>query len=148
MGADLPTQATADQSRSSSGTITGAPVLSGDGNTVTLTLKPGGADGHQQLTLDPNSAGQQFTLNLQGLPLAIRRRESHMSIGPGHARDASHGATVISAGGPSGASGEAHGGHDAPNWSRAKSASVLLACTVLYAAIAGAPCSRGGTGSG
>lgn len=30
----------------------------------------------------------------------------------------------------------AHGGHDAPNWSRAKSATVLLACTVLYAIIA------------
>ncbi|GAA5929848.1 hypothetical protein JCM3775_006570 [Rhodotorula graminis] len=29
-----------------------------------------------------------------------------------------------------------HGGHDAPNWSRAKSATVLLACTVLYAVIA------------
>lgn len=28
------------------------------------------------------------------------------------------------------------GGHDAPNWSRAKSATVLLACTVLYAIIA------------
>ncbi|GEM10944.1 Ca2+:H+ antiporter [Rhodotorula toruloides] len=30
----------------------------------------------------------------------------------------------------------AHGGHDAPNWSRTKSATVLLACTVLYAIIA------------
>ncbi|BGO95577.1 hypothetical protein NBRC10512_004175 [Rhodotorula toruloides] len=29
-----------------------------------------------------------------------------------------------------------HGGHDAPNWSRTKSATVLLACTVLYAIIA------------
>ncbi|BGP20051.1 hypothetical protein JCM10213v2_008186 [Rhodosporidiobolus nylandii] len=31
---------------------------------------------------------------------------------------------------------EGHGGHDAPNWSRKKSATVLLACTVLYAIIA------------
>ncbi|GAA6037558.1 hypothetical protein JCM8097_006112 [Rhodosporidiobolus ruineniae] len=31
---------------------------------------------------------------------------------------------------------EGHGGHDAPNWSRAKSATVLMACTVLYAIIA------------
>lgn len=31
-----------------------------------------------------------------------------------------------------------HGGHDAPNWSRAKSATVLMACTVLYAIVAGA----------
>ncbi|KAH9065400.1 hypothetical protein EDB87DRAFT_1803373 [Lactarius vividus] len=30
----------------------------------------------------------------------------------------------------------AHGGHDAPSWSRAVSASVLLACTALYAIIA------------
>jgi Ca2+:H+ antiporter len=30
-----------------------------------------------------------------------------------------------------------HGGHDAPSWSRTTSASVLLACTALYAAIAG-----------
>lgn len=32
----------------------------------------------------------------------------------------------------------AHGGHDAPSWSRTTSASVLLACTALYAVIAGA----------
>lgn len=38
----------------------------------------------------------------------------------------------------SGAESEAggHGGHDAPNWSRTTSASVLLACTALYAMIA------------
>ena len=32
---------------------------------------------------------------------------------------------------------EGHGGHDAPSWSRTTSASVLLACTALYAVIAG-----------
>lgn len=32
---------------------------------------------------------------------------------------------------------EAHGGHDSPNWSKAKSATVLLGCTVLYSIIAG-----------
>ena len=32
---------------------------------------------------------------------------------------------------------EGHAGHDGPSWSRAGSASVLLACTALYAAIAG-----------
>lgn len=31
----------------------------------------------------------------------------------------------------------AHGGHDAPSWSRGTSATVLLACTALYAVIAG-----------
>jgi Ca2+:H+ antiporter len=36
-------------------------------------------------------------------------------------------------------SGGGHGGHDAPSWSRTTSASVLLACTALYAVIAGKP---------
>ncbi|KAF9275593.1 hypothetical protein BGZ68_010684 [Mortierella alpina] len=31
---------------------------------------------------------------------------------------------------------ETHGGHDSPNWSKAKSATVLLGCTVLYSIIA------------
>ncbi|KAF9579065.1 hypothetical protein BGW38_004840 [Lunasporangiospora selenospora] len=31
---------------------------------------------------------------------------------------------------------QAHGGHDSPNWSKAKSATVLLSCTVLYSIIA------------
>ncbi|KAF9404247.1 hypothetical protein BGZ94_004272 [Podila epigama] len=31
---------------------------------------------------------------------------------------------------------EGHGGHDSPNWSKAKSATVLLGCTVLYSIIA------------
>ncbi|KAG0301569.1 hypothetical protein BGZ98_008216 [Dissophora globulifera] len=31
---------------------------------------------------------------------------------------------------------EAHGGHDSPNWSKGKSATVLLGCTVLYSIIA------------
>jgi len=59
---------------------------------------------------------------------AMRRQISHVS----HAREASKGATEAAHGG-----GEAHGGHDAPNWSRVKSASVLMGCTVLYAIIAG-----------
>lgn len=35
---------------------------------------------------------------------------------------------------------ESHGGHEAPSWTRFTSAGVLLACTVLYAAIAGELC--------
>ncbi|KAF9207706.1 hypothetical protein BGZ59_011001, partial [Podila verticillata] len=31
---------------------------------------------------------------------------------------------------------EAHAGHDSPNWSKAKSATVLLGCTILYSIIA------------
>ena len=37
----------------------------------------------------------------------------------------------------SGPEHDAPGGHDAPSWSRTTSASVLLACTFLYALIAG-----------
>ena len=40
------------------------------------------------------------------------------------------------AGGPTGAPGDGHGGHDAPNWSRLKSSIVLMGATVLYAIIA------------
>jgi Ca2+:H+ antiporter len=32
---------------------------------------------------------------------------------------------------------EAHAGHDSPNWSKGKSATVLLGCTILYSIIAG-----------
>jgi Ca2+:H+ antiporter len=42
---------------------------------------------------------------------------------------------ITSTGTSDGAHG--HGGHDAPSWSHFASASVLLACTTLYAAIAG-----------
>jgi Ca2+:H+ antiporter len=38
--------------------------------------------------------------------------------------------------------GGGHGGHDAPSWSRAFSATVLLGCTFLYAVIAGASASQ------
>lgn len=38
--------------------------------------------------------------------------------------------------GPATEAHQAHGGHDAPNWSRAKSAIILLGATVLYAIIA------------
>ena len=61
----------------------------------------------------------------------LRRQFSQISNG--HIRDVSksgQGNAVVN-------EGEGQGGHDAPNWSRAKSASVLLACTVLYALIAG-----------
>ncbi len=40
------------------------------------------------------------------------------------------------AGGPTGAPGDGHGGHDAPNWSRLKSSIILMGATVLYAIIA------------
>ncbi|GAA5873257.1 hypothetical protein JCM8547_008615 [Rhodosporidiobolus lusitaniae] len=51
---------------------------------------------------------------------------------PSHAREAS----AQQAAKKEVAEEDGHGGHDAPNWSRAKSATVLMACTVLYAIIA------------
>lgn len=52
---------------------------------------------------------------------ALRHQQAH-GQGAGKTRVAEH---------------EAAGGHDAPSWSRTTSASVLLACTFLYAIIAG-----------
>lgn len=57
------------------------------------------------------------------LPQSLRRA-------PSHAREVSEQNKEEDDGG--------HGGHDAPNWSRKKSTTVLLGCTLLYAIIAGA----------
>lgn len=56
-------------------------------------------------------------------------RHQHMSRSPARPRGVVTSADVEAAAG--------HGGHDAPSWSRTTSASVLLACTALYALIAG-----------
>ncbi|ORY68066.1 hypothetical protein BCR35DRAFT_269927 [Leucosporidium creatinivorum] len=53
-----------------------------------------------------------------------------------HVRETSNTNTVKVEQEGGGGGEEGHGGHDAPNWSRAKSASVLMGCTVLYAIIA------------
>lgn len=50
---------------------------------------------------------------------------------PSHVREVSHSKGEEAEG----------GGHDAPNWSRTKSAGVLMGCTALYAVIAGKYCS-------
>lgn len=60
---------------------------------------------------------------------ALRHQEAQ--AGPGRFR--ASGVPEVDDGGTGG-----HGGHDAPSWSRFVSASVLLACTALYAVIAGA----------
>lgn len=73
------------------------------------------------------SAGNTAMLGHMSTPTpALRRQSSHM-----HEREVSKGE-----GGADEHSG-GHGGHDAPNWSRFKSYSVLFGCTVLYAIIAG-----------
>ncbi|KAI0051143.1 hypothetical protein FA95DRAFT_1512969 [Auriscalpium vulgare] len=57
---------------------------------------------------------------------ALRHQQVHLQ-GPGRVRSGLDGADGDEGG---------HGGHDAPSWSRATSASVLLGCTALYAIIA------------
>lgn len=59
----------------------------------------------------------------------LRRQPSHVGQ---HERETSKG--QLDAGGDDGGG---HGGHDAPNWSRTKSYSVLFGCTALYAIISG-----------
>lgn len=53
-----------------------------------------------------------------------------MTRSPSHARELSGGKKLEE-------DEDQAGGHDAPNWSRVKSASVLMGCTILYAIIAG-----------
>ena len=62
---------------------------------------------------------------------ALRHQQNHAQS-PARNRLASEVEAASAAGG--------HGGHEAPSWSRTTSASVLLACTALYAAIAGTSC--------
>lgn len=62
---------------------------------------------------------------------ALRHQQQSHSYSPGRVRS-----TAVEHEGTAGG-GQAHGGHDAPSWSRTTSASVLLGCTALYAVIAG-----------
>jgi Ca2+:H+ antiporter len=57
----------------------------------------------------------------------LKRLASHI-----HEREFSQNAGQLEAADEGG-----HGGHDAPNWSRSKSCSVLIGCTLLYAIISG-----------
>ncbi|KAK0710794.1 Sodium/calcium exchanger protein-domain-containing protein [Lasiosphaeris hirsuta] len=81
--------------------------------------------------------------NVQGQ----RRTSAHgpSAPTPGHASVSSSRPAPIRAatfpdhedmGEPAGGQGGGHGGHDAPNWSRLKSAIILMGATVLYAIIA------------
>ncbi|KAF5024333.1 hypothetical protein F66182_3610 [Fusarium sp. NRRL 66182] len=54
---------------------------------------------------------------------------------PAASRQHTH-ADVAETEGPATEAHQAHGGHDAPNWSRAKSSIILLGATILYAIIA------------
>lgn len=74
------------------------------------------------IQLPPSLTADDFTRAVAVATVsALRHQQNHEALRPrgGDAHEA------------------AHGGHDAPSWSRLVSASVLLGCTVLYAIIAG-----------
>lgn len=70
------------------------------------------------LPLPSNLTTDDFTRAVAVTVSALRHREGHGGEHDPHA-------------------GGGHGGHEAPSWSRLTSATVLLGCTALYAAIAG-----------
>jgi Ca2+:H+ antiporter len=80
----------------------------------------------QPMQLPPNMTTDDFTRAVAVATVSALRHQQHTLPG---ARARVSGAEAEEGGG--------HGGHDAPSWSRATSASVLLACTALYAIIAG-----------
>ncbi|EIN12705.1 hypothetical protein PUNSTDRAFT_82032, partial [Punctularia strigosozonata HHB-11173 SS5] len=79
----------------------------------------------QPMELPPHMTTDDFTRAIAVATVSALRDQHHTLPG---ARARVSGAEAEEAGG--------HGGHDAPSWSRATSASVLLACTALYAIIA------------
>ena len=83
--------------------------------------------GIQPLQLPGSITTDEFTRAVAVATVSALRHQQH-SRSPARLR-------VSGDGEDHGAGG--HGGHDAPSWSRTTSASVLLACTALYAIIAG-----------
>ena len=97
-----------------------SPIL----ETVDHAIKDSGI---QPLQLPGSMSTDDFTRAVAVATVSALRHQQHQARSPARVRSAAE----IDAGG-------AHGGHDAPSWSRTTSASVLLACTALYAIIAGA----------
>lgn len=86
--------------------------------------------GLRPVQLPENMTSDDFTRAVAVATVsALRHQQAYAQ--PGRAR-VGDGVETEEAGG--------HGGHDAPSWSRVTSASVLLACTALYAIIAGEHC--------
>ncbi|PCH40171.1 hypothetical protein WOLCODRAFT_116813 [Wolfiporia cocos MD-104 SS10] len=77
-------------------------------------------------TLPENMTTDDFTRAVAVATVSALRHQQTQSRSPARVR--------VSAADMEGGGG--HGGHDAPSWSRTTSASVLLACTALYAIIA------------
>ncbi|KAI0766385.1 hypothetical protein BD413DRAFT_664940 [Trametes elegans] len=82
--------------------------------------------GIQPLQLPSHMSPDDFTRAVAVATVSALRHQQH-ARSPARAR--ASGAEIDAGGG-------GHGGHDAPSWSRTTSASVLLACTALYAIIA------------
>lgn len=76
-----------------------------------------------------NMSTDEFTRAVAVATVSALRHQQVYSNSPARIRTSTGGDVVDDTG--------SHGGHDGPNWSRTTSASVLLACTALYAAIAG-----------
>ncbi|KAL0960822.1 hypothetical protein HGRIS_005841 [Hohenbuehelia grisea] len=97
------------------------PVL----ETVDQTVK---STGLAPVNLPENMTTDDFTRAVAVATVSALRHQQTHAHSPGRLRS--------SGGLDSEAGGGGHGGHDAPSWSRTTSASVLLACTALYAIIA------------
>ncbi|KAJ3559485.1 hypothetical protein NM688_g317 [Phlebia brevispora] len=82
--------------------------------------------GLQPLQLPGNLTQDDFTRAVAVATVSALRHQQRHGHSPGRLRTS--GATELDSG--------AHGGHEGPSWSRTTSASVLLGCTALYAAIA------------
>ncbi|KAF8483109.1 hypothetical protein JB92DRAFT_3032701 [Gautieria morchelliformis] len=87
------------------------------------------AHGLEAQPLPPNLTTDDFTRAVAVATVSALRHQQAHPTSPVRVR-ASGGGEHEEAG------GHGHGGHDAPSWSRGLSASVLLACTFLYALIA------------
>ncbi|KAJ7070018.1 hypothetical protein C8F01DRAFT_541150 [Mycena amicta] len=96
-----------------------------------------GVQGLQPMALPDTMSSDDFTRAVAVATVsALRHQQMHASASPARARaSGGEGGDVAGAGAAAGGGG-GHGGHEAPSWSRTTSASVLLICTALYAAIA------------
>ena len=86
-----------------------------------------------QAPLPPNLTTDDFTRAVAVATVSALRHQQNHAISPMRARAGGAGEHY-----EAGGHGHGDGGHAAPSWSRGLSASVLLACTFLYALIAGA----------
>lgn len=110
-----------------------SPVLESVDHAVKGQMQPGG------MTLPPNMSTDEFTRAVAVATVsALRHQQQHGGVAHSPARHGVRTSGGESEAGGGGGGGGGHGGHEAPSWSRTTSASVLLICTALYAAIAGA----------